>query len=591
MITVAKSKWRNTFLVLVGITPIIFLPGAFTPHTWLTVVVLGIALLFGVIGLDRDSRQLALHLIPVSLLVAGVVWLLFSALFSDEVISSLAGRWPRYEGIPLILGYVSTAFLGALILHDNKSPGWPLLSRTVSVAVLATVFFALIETVGLRPLGGDSSERMGSLIGNASEMGMFGVIAFGLLTPRALAHRNRFDILGASGGVVLVLLSGSRGALLGAIPALLALLHQVTVHRRRVKPWRTIAILVGISTAILVSPIGSRLLAGSTVSGRLMLWRVSAAVAADHLGIGVGPNGFIDAMSPYIRASEASHLGTQIAHDSPHNVFLQAVVAGGLPLLVLFLSFAVYSFFRFITIIRRESASWQFGAVLGAAGYGITLMFHFTGPTTTPLAALLLGAVVLPSRENAKLASTNVYTLVRVLAAVGATACLGLGVTGAVASIHVRQAVSALTDGRAWESENYWVEAQRSAPWNCDIRILASYYYAGAITTGMAEAVQPTLYWSQKALACAPKSVDAKTAFGIGLAASGSLEDAEVVFDELISSSPSLLTPRIQRSLVRSAVGDTEGARRDLEYVLTLDPGQTTAQRILDALENDEQVD
>ena len=81
----------------------------------------------------------------------------------------------------------------------------------------------LAETLGLRPLESDVS-RPGALLGNASDQGAWGVLALGPLLAAALRAPSRTAIGGSVAAATVVVLSGSRGALLGALLLMAVLL-------------------------------------------------------------------------------------------------------------------------------------------------------------------------------------------------------------------------------------------------------------------------------------------------------------------------------------------------------------------------------
>ena len=63
---------------------------------------------------------------------------------------------------------------------------------------------------------------------------------------------------------------------------------------------------------------------------RLYLWRDSARMAATRLATGRGPEVF-SAVFPHYESRQLAAAYPDFAHESPHNIFLDALVAQGLP--------------------------------------------------------------------------------------------------------------------------------------------------------------------------------------------------------------------------------------------------------------------
>jgi O-antigen ligase len=137
----------------------------------------------------------------------------------------------------------------------------------------------------------------------------------------------------AVAGSIAIVLSGSRGALLG-------LACGVAVRMLLKRPaWRSVAAVASIAIAAFagfyISPAGERLRARvhwieeDPVGGaRLLLWRDSLSMAAQRPLIGVGPDAF-SAEFPKFESAALARAYPDFYHESPHNLPLDVLTGEG----------------------------------------------------------------------------------------------------------------------------------------------------------------------------------------------------------------------------------------------------------------------
>jgi hypothetical protein len=147
------------------------------------------------------------------------------------------------------------------------------------------------------------------------------------------------------------------------------------------------------------------------------------------------------------------------------------------------------------------------GLLAGLAGYSVALLFYFTGPGTTPLAALFAGALVAgppPPRLGAR-----TYAWLRVVLV---AACAGLTIVlaaGAGAELPLRSALLQAAAGNLGAADRDFDTARDLRPWDAGVAqiaahayaVLAGQHYAGASSFGMP--------WATKELAAYPDSIQA----------------------------------------------------------------------------------
>ena len=301
--------------------------------------------------------------------------------------AQLLGRPPRYEGVLALSVYLGALVAGRGCSGPGQAPAraaWVL--DVLSVAALAIGIEAALEATGLRPLASNVS-RPGSLLGNASDQGAWAVLALGPLAIAAFTFRERLHVAGA-----LRPPWRSRPPDRGAR------------WRGRSRSWSCSplcrprrGVVIGLARGVAVVAAGvlalpaSRArvlqtspLAAQTTKGRALLWSETASLVVDHPLLGVGPNGYVDAIPAYHDGRYEREVGPQNPPDSPHNWILQAASAGGVLLALLAVALAGWTFVAgWRAVRRRESGSEAVvlaGLLAGLAGYAVALLFHFTTP-------------------------------------------------------------------------------------------------------------------------------------------------------------------------------------------------------------------
>jgi hypothetical protein len=187
---------------------------------------------------------------------------------------ALLGRSPRYEGLVTVALYAGCLAAGARHLGPARRPELSRdLVRLATVAAVAVATLAIAETAGLRPLASNVA-RPGSLLGNASDEGALGVLLLGPLGSAALVLRDRWAVLGSVAAALVVVLSASRGAMLGAVAVLVTL--GVLGVGRRARLLALGAIVVVVLAVLAVPTARDRVLldtpsSGATASGRVLL--------------------------------------------------------------------------------------------------------------------------------------------------------------------------------------------------------------------------------------------------------------------------------------------------------------------------------
>ncbi len=433
------ARWA---VVLVAAVAVAWLPGGMFPFVLpkLAVVLVGVVLAACAPARGALPRGVG------ALLAAGGGWLVVSALAGESPATGLVGAFGRYEGVLALGSYAGALWVGARLLSDDEhgrtAGAWTTLDRACAAAALLVAAGALLEAGGLRPFAGEADERVGSLLGNATDMGaVAALLALVLvrpalaLIPPATAGRPTPGARGRAPGdawlagagllaaVCAVVLSGSRAALLALVGGALVAGVAGTWLQRGASPsderrWHASAgrvgwsgrpsgvravlvavCAVGVLGALAVPTTAARLLGGdaaatASVSGRVLIWQRTLELAGDHPWLGVGPSGYAHAILALTDERWARDVGFTHPLDSPHAWPLQVLVVGGVPFALLAAALLVVLARAWWRRAKATADPWRHAlATGGVVAVGLALLTHVTGAATLCLALLLVGAL------------------------------------------------------------------------------------------------------------------------------------------------------------------------------------------------------
>ena len=609
------ERWATVALWVLAVSPLALIPsGEFRFELpKMLVAVIGVGLAGWAVRAGRLPRAVA------GLIAVGGLFLVVAALTSAAPMAQLLGRWPRYEGAIALPVYIGALWAGARMLGPSASAGrLRTLDSALSVTAIAVGVVGALESFGVRPLGG-AAARPGSFLGNATEQGIVGMVIVAVLLLPARRGRRPLVVAGALAAAVAVVASGSRAALLGTVVALVAIGVSGVVRASRTTPWRTrlagarvpaLAVLGLAAVALAVPATRGRILgagwAGATVEGRLLLWTDTWRLARQHLWTGLGPSGFVDAIAGGHSEAWALQVGSSDPPDSPHSWPLQALVAGGVPLLVLCLALVAtvlvlaaraWRATHLAAGVRADAVTGWSAAVLG---YGVALLTHFTSPGTTPLVGLLVGGLIagrvpLPAiargkrparggsaargaraaRATAASASSRLSGSQIVPVAVTATCAvwavaLGLGVA---AEVVLARAVTHAAAGDTVTSDAGFSTAAGLRPWDRDVPLIAALAYLPGTISGDQASAQRAARWSGRALAATPDSVEAGRVRGLALGTLGDVTGGRRILDGLVARAPFDTDVRLAAGVLAGQAGDPETALGNFLVAVKYQPG------------------
>jgi O-antigen ligase len=405
------------------------------------------------------------------LLVATLLAAVVSTLLSPERSLSLYGStWRRY-------GLLAECAVLVVAWFVSQSTDRLTLVRGVSIASAAAAIYGIAQYFGWDPVLPAAAYHIGegvwTIVRPPGTLGYVSYFATWLLVGGflAISLRTRWGYAAAALCWTAMLLTGTRAAFLGLAAGLL-----VWLYRRGFRiPRRAAAVCLCVAAAAAAfyfSPAGANLRSRTRWfaedrwgGARPLLWRDSFRMAVHRPAFGFGPETFTAAF-PHYESRELARAYPDFAHESPHNIFLDAFVSQGV--LGLFCLVAV------CLLAWRASDPWL--AAAAAASIVAQQFTAFTIPTALLLYATLAlcvpkpaAALHVPRFALAPLAVIFVYAAVRVAAADHALAQTQHALSAgdlAAADQHYRDYRSRKLPGASadlWYSRELFAMSQRAA--------------------------------------------------------------------------------------------------------------------------------
>ncbi|WP_104178813.1 tetratricopeptide repeat protein [Cryobacterium sp. Y50] len=289
--------------------------------------------------------------------------------------------------------------------------------------------------------------------------------------------------------------------------------------------------------------------------------------------------------------------------DSPHNWVIQVLLAGGIPLLVVVVGLLVtaavvgLSSWRRLGVPEPLSAAARrstgglvsadvarsdvlAGAFAALGGFGVALLTHFTAPSTTIVAALLLGALVTRAPVGGlrvRLRSGSP----RLAATAARTVLLGVWSIWLVilvsAEMPLALDVSHAARGDIQAAESAFDAAYAIRPWDADLAGIAAQSFAAAADARVPGAATLAVYWAERSRAALPHTTTTERALAVGQFADGNATGAVKTLDALVKLAPTDPTIAVQNAIALYTNGDTDGALREVKRALALDPTNEVA--------------
>jgi len=355
-----SPKLGSEILALAAFTTLIFTPSitidAFNPPKF-TVFVSGVTYL----GI-RYWRIIVQGLVDrvVLLTSVSIFTILFLALFANtysisERLFGIAGR--NFGFITLtaltLIGLYSFQVSKSKVTSPNKILNCLALTN-VGVCIVFFLQEAGVMFTGFR----NDYTVFPSTLGNPNFLSAF--LGISVLATLNWTFQNKHKILMVVIGIGAILfslsvifISESIQGLFAVVISLLALflIFSVSYFSKVLNIF--IFISLGIATIILAlsfwgyGPLGERL-NGQTLRNRFIYWEIAIRMILDSPVIGKGYDSYLDYYRFFVTKGDLEKLGGPVISDSPHNIFLDLFVSGGV-----FLGFSFLLLFL-LTILRTS---------------------------------------------------------------------------------------------------------------------------------------------------------------------------------------------------------------------------------------------
>ena len=268
------------------------------------------------------------------------------------------------------------------------------------------------------------------------------------LTERAAGWRMAGSAAACAAALAIVL-SGTRAGLAGLATGGLLLWFWLRPRVSR----RAVTAVAGVAVAFVLfyySPAGERLrgrtrwyIEDTWGGARLRMWRDSLAMAVHRPAFGSGPETF-SLVFPRYESKDLAAAYPDFYHESPHNVFLDALTAEGLPAMA---AFAALCALALITAWRcRHQEPRATGAL--AAAIAAALVAHQFSVFTIPTALAFYVALALTAATGAKRVPAPLSRIAMAAAAPVAAALALCGVWLTAADRRQFDIQAALHEGR-----------------------------------------------------------------------------------------------------------------------------------------------
>lgn len=412
-----EPRLLRLLLVVTAVTPFVFLPGFVQPFVVPRVaffrLLVAAAVLVAAAGWLRRPARLRLRGETALLALVTFAAVATAAALAGPVPGrGLLGTLNRMGGAIAWVFYLLFFLLLRVGLDDE---GWRQLLRATAVVSGAVALYALVQAYG-GALGiavpGWGRARIWSTVGNPGPLAAYLTLSAavaGHLWRTAAGRRARvLWICVLLLDLWVVLLTGTRAALLGLLFGAALLTGLVPALRGERRGWLRLGGLAGaaaVVTAVAILVLGGGLPAGerllelgpSALENRLPMWEAAWRGFLERPLLGFGPESFDLLYDRYFEpawylASGSSH------HDRAHEVLLGALAETGVPGALAYIVFWAAALTSLLRAWGQRPVPWL---ALGLAAYLVYLAFWFEDPVSFPTALVVVAYLVHRSRGRA----------------------------------------------------------------------------------------------------------------------------------------------------------------------------------------------
>jgi O-antigen ligase len=233
----------------------------------------------------------------------------------------------------------------------------------VAVGVISSIY-GLLQSLGMDPVTWDNpyNEVMGFL-GNPNQqsslLGICSVVTFAFLCSNSISMARKVLLFSLLVFLVYIIIqtNSTQGLIVSVMGSSLVLWIKIK-FLPIIRVWKTsyVILISGIAIYSLMDML--RITSGNylykeSISLRGDFWRTALQITKDHPVTGIGLDGYADWYRRSRDSVAASRLNLDSVSDSPHNIFLDYLSGGGIPLFIAFLLINVLTLISLIRLYRK----------------------------------------------------------------------------------------------------------------------------------------------------------------------------------------------------------------------------------------------
>lgn len=369
-----------TFLV-----PLIVIPGSFifpfiVPKAlaFRTLVLCQLGVFLSAYFAHSSGVKIKLTGVSYAVLGFGISFAL-STFLGTDIHHSFWDNHERMLGLFTVLHYVIYFFILSNTFTTKEN--WHKLLTVFLGAGSLVMFLAVLQKIDPNFLLNNGNERVSATLGNAIYLGAYGLFLFFSGIYLYTQNKKWWNLVGSSLGLIGIMISGTRGSVLGLLAGLGAMIvvYFFTLPKEQIKirQWLGyvalgLTALAGLLFVFRQTPmvraipaVGSLLnttLSG-TASTRIMAWKIAIEAWQEKPVVGWGPNNFFYAFNEHYNPDFLKHGWGETWFDNAHNIILNTLATQGVLGVASYLSLFVVAGYLLIRAVKQGMISYHLAAI------------------------------------------------------------------------------------------------------------------------------------------------------------------------------------------------------------------------------------
>lgn len=444
--------------------------------------------------------------------------------------------------------------------------------------------YGILQVNGIDPLGFGYYDPI-STFGHRNFAAQFLIILIPMAVWLArMGNNSRIKLLGAITALLAMLhllATTCRGAWLGFVASILVAAVLLYQHRYRVNR-RTLLILFIIVSILIVTFLSLPILRQRLISigdlfqgsnyFRILVWKSTLNMIQDYPIAGIGPGQFGIWYPRYRLAAERELSGADVFVQRAHNDYLHTVAETGLPGLALLILTGAFLIIALIRNLKQSDTPRATFVIAASAAITATCVhalvsMNWRNPVPLLLCSVLIGACCHGTDKASSHSDTPSLSKWSQVVSIGVAAILLFGLCVFGVSDHLiaraRIADQARNDQQA---ANRYLEAAEFWPWSVD-----AYYQAGfhLIMAGNPQQAQKNL---EKALTLSPWFTNAIFNLAIAHEETRQIDEAMTQYQRVLELDPLHEDSQLNLGYLQVQTGQPEQAEETFTRLLSQNP-------------------